>query len=51
VQTTPSQPQIRHPLPSPKRYRHIPELICEIDSSIDNTTKANNTRTKQSKLK
>jgi len=32
--TTPSQPQIRRPLPSPKCYRHIPELISEINSSI-----------------
>jgi len=31
--TTPSQPQIRHPLPSPQRYRYIPELICEINST------------------
>ena len=30
-----SQPQIRRPLPSPKRHRHIAELICEINSSID----------------
>jgi len=32
--TTPSQPQIRRPLPSPQRYRHIPGIICEINSSI-----------------
>jgi len=30
--TTPSQPQIRRPLPSPQRYTHIPELTCEINS-------------------
>jgi len=35
AQTTPSQPQIRRPLPSPQRYRHISELICKINSSID----------------
>jgi len=35
--TAPSQPQIRRPLPSQthQRCRHIPELICEINSSID----------------
>ena len=33
--TTPSQPQIRRPLPSPQSYRHIPELTCEINSRID----------------
>jgi len=32
AQTTPSQPEIRHPLLSPLRYRHIPELTCEINS-------------------
>jgi len=32
VSTTPSQPQIRRPLPSQQRYRHIPELTCEINS-------------------